>query len=223
MAVTIDLSDKHILLTGASRGIGKAIAQLLIQAGARVAIHYRKSEGAAKDLVAVLGERATAFQADLSQPEQVTALFESVKKSFGRIDVLINNAGIALPSPMDAEEAQWLEQWNKTMAVNLTAAAQLSRHCLEHMLAQGGGRLIHIASRAADRGDTPEYMAYAASKAGMLAMHKTIARFYGKQGIHSFAIAPGFTRTDMAQQFIDKYVWRALGAGRHRTFTANRA
>lgn len=203
--MNIDLTGKNILLTGASRGIGEAIARGLAGAGTRVAVHYGKSEEAAAKLVSEIGNGAQAFQADLGDAEQVAGLFESVKEAFGGIDVLVNNAGIALPIAMEAKDSDWLAEWDRTMAVNLTAAALLSKHCLAHMLERGEGRLIHIASRAAHRGDTPEYMAYAASKAGMLAMHKTIARFYGKKGIYSFAIAPGFTRTDMAQQFIDEY------------------
>lgn len=201
----IDLTGKNILITGASRGIGEAIARAMAKAGGRVAVHYGKSADAAKELVSEIGNGSQAFQADLGDAEAVVGLFDAVQDAFGGIDVLVNNAGIALPVAMKAKDAAWLAEWNRTMAVNLTAAALLSKHCLEHMLERGEGRIIHIASRAAHRGDTPEYMAYAASKAGMLAMHKTIARFYGKRGIYSFAIAPGFTRTDMAQQFIDEY------------------
>ncbi|MFK7968845.1 MAG: SDR family NAD(P)-dependent oxidoreductase [Bacteroidia bacterium] len=205
MAFTIDLSGKNILVTGASRGIGKGIALMLGEAGATVGVHYGKSQKEAEALVNSIGNGAKAFQADLANSEEVKKLFDDFMVHFGKIDVLVNNAGIAFSTAMDAEENTWLADWNTTMAVNLSAAALLSKLALPHMTEHGGGRLIHIASRAAHRGDTPDYMAYAASKAGMLAMHKTIARFYGKKGICSFAIAPGFTHTDMAQQFIDEY------------------
>jgi len=128
-----------------------------------------------------------------------------VLESFGRIDVLVNNAGIVVPIEQDADTDNFVTGWNKTLQVNLVATALLCHELIPHFSNQGGGRFIHISSRAAFRGDTPEYMAYAASKGGMVAFSRSIARGYGKQGIKSFIVAPGFTRTDMAQEFIDTY------------------
>ena len=193
----------NILVTGGSRGIGAGISEALIKAGARVAVHYRTTKDTAETLVK--GHNAQAFQADLASPEGCSKLFEQVLAAFGHLDVLVNNAGIALHAPIQEPEAEWLAKWEDTMAVNLTATALLSRKAIRHYQEREGGRIIHISSRAAFRGDTPEYLAYAASKAGIVALHRSIARGFGKQGIKSFLIAPGFVRTDMAQEFIDTY------------------
>ena len=205
MAYTIDLTEITVLVTGASRGIGRAIAKTLAEAGAQVAVHFCKNRDLAEALVNEIGENARAFQADLGEMNEVKSLFDEVLTYFGKLDVLVNNAGIAVPVSPNIEDGNWLDAWDTTMDVNLKAAALLSKLSLKQMVNCGEGRLIHIASRAAFRGDTAEYIAYAASKGGLIAMHRSIARFYGKQGIKSFAIAPGFTHTDMAQQFIDDY------------------
>ncbi len=119
------------------------------------------------------------------------------------IDVLINNAGIFEAAPIDADDADWLAAWQRTVQVNLTAAAQLSRHAVRHWLArENGGRLVNVASRAAYRGDSPAHWHYAAAKAGMVAMTKTIARGYAAQGVLAFAICPGFTMTGMADDYL---------------------
>lgn len=201
----IDLSGKRILVTGASRGIGAAAAAQLMAAGARVAVHCRTEIAKAEALAEKGGNGSAAFVADLAYPQACRNLMESVLKAFGGLDVLVNNAGISVHSPLDEDESVWLEKWEQTQAVNLRAAAQLSRLAIQHFQPNGGGRLIHISSRAAFRGDTPDYMGYAASKAGMVAMHRTIARGYGKQNIQSFLIAPGFVRTDMAEEIFEEY------------------
>jgi NAD(P)-dependent dehydrogenase (short-subunit alcohol dehydrogenase family) len=106
---------------------------------------------------------------------------------------------------VEGPEAAWREAWDRTQAVNLRAPALLGRAALAHFAERGGGRIINIASRAAFRGDTPEYMAYAASKAGLVALTRSIARGYGKLNVKAFLVAPGFVRTEMAQQFFDAY------------------
>lgn len=201
----INLKGKNILVTGASRGIGAAIAEQLGKSGARVAIHYGNNEQKAAEVAGKAGNEAQIFQANLSDPSACQQLFTHILQSFGKIDVLINNAGIAIQSPLSIDDKQWIKDWDQTMQVNLTATAILSRLAIHHFQKNQGGRLIHIASRAAFRGDTADYMAYAASKAGMVAFSRSIARAYGKQGITSFVIAPGFTATDMAQDFINEY------------------
>lgn len=200
----IDLSKKRILVTGASRGIGRALAIGLAGAGARVVVHYNRQRARAEELAAQL-EGAIALQANIEDPQACTALFEKAIDVFGGIDVLVNNAAISLEIPMDAPLERWLPDWERTIAVNLTATQLLSRLAIHHFLSKDGGRIINIASRAAFRGDTPEFMAYAASKGGMIALTRSIARGFGKKGIKAFAIAPGFTRTEMAQDFIDVY------------------
>jgi 3-oxoacyl-[acyl-carrier protein] reductase len=195
MATTIDLCRQRILVTGASRGIGAAIAQALMAAGATVVVHYQKSEAAAQAVLQGNATGSIALQADLADPGECKRLFEASCTALGGLDGLINNAGVAHLAPIaQADEA-----------VNLSAAAILSRLAVLHFRDHGGGRLVHIASRASFRGDTPDYLAYAASKGGMVALHRSIARGFGKQNIKSFLIAPGFVRTDMAQDFMDEY------------------
>ena len=174
----------HILLTGASRGIGKAILDNLSGRGARV-IGLSSADG------------------DLSARDTPTRLWnDALDRLDGRIDALVNNAGVFEASPIDATDDAWLDNWQRTMAINLTAAATFCRHAVLHMQGQDGGRILNIASRAAHRGDSPAHWHYAASKGGMVAMTKTIARAYAAQHIYAFAICPGFTMTGMAEDYL---------------------
>ena len=175
----------HILITGASRGIGAAIAEAL-------------STGAPK-VVAL-----SSADGDLSDPATPDRLWQaSLDRLDGRIDVLVNNAGVFEANPLGDPNADWLANWNCTMQVNLTASAQLCRHAVLHWHERGApGRIVNIASRAAYRGDSPAHWHYAASKSGMVAMTKTIARAYAKDGILAFAICPGFTMTGMADDYL---------------------
>ena len=202
----IDLSSLNIILTGASRGIGFAAAKALLQSGGKVALHYNKNNS---DLVSLLKEnrefKGEMFQADLSNPKETVDLFKKIEKSFGKIDVLINNAGIAINTPIDINEEKWIENWEKTLKVNLTSLAIMCKMAVNHFLKKGGGRIINIASRASFRGDTPEYIAYASSKGGVVSLTRSIARGFGKQNIKAFTIAPGFVKTDMAEAFIKEY------------------
>ncbi|WP_341712628.1 SDR family oxidoreductase [Erythrobacter sp.] len=181
-----------ILLTGSSRGIGAA---------AKAALEVRGAE--------VIGQatRSTAIDtvpADFSDPGAPQELWEAaLARAGGTIDVLVNNAGMFVASPLDSSDIEWLDAWEETMRINLTAAAQLSRFAVRHWQQRGtGGRIVHVASRAGHRGDSPAHWHYAASKGGMLAMHKTIARQYAAEGILSFAITPGFTDTAMAGDYL---------------------
>lgn len=201
----IDLSGTVVLVTGASRGIGQAIARQLAASGATTAVHYHRNRASAQALVEETDAPARAFQADLSKVAGCQRLFGEVLDAFGHLDVLVNNAGVAVSLPMEEPVEQWQEGWALTMNVNLRAPALLCRLAIEHFRERGGGRIINIASRAAFRGDTPDYMAYAASKGGLVALTRSIARGFGKEGIRAFVLAPGFTRTDMAQDFIDAY------------------
>jgi 3-oxoacyl-[acyl-carrier protein] reductase len=201
----IDLSGQSILVTGASRGIGAEIARQLGKSGARVALHYGRSQDEAETLARGIGNGAATFQADLEKPDDAAALWQKVTSQFGRIHALVNNAGIAIESDLSAPTEEWLSDWQRTMAVNLTATGLLCRAAIGHFQSCGGGRIINMASRAAFRGDQPDYLAYAASKAGIVALTRSIARGLGKSGIKAFAVAPGFTRTEMAAAFIERY------------------
>lgn len=182
------MSDIHILLTGSSRGIGAAIAKALDRPGIRVQGHGTSS----------------GIAADFADPAAPEALWEKALAALdGRIDVLINNAGLFEATPLDQPHADWVAGWERTMRINLTAAAELSALAVRHWQQRGnGGRLVNVASRAAYRGDSPAHWHYAAAKAGMVAMTKTIARAYSAQGIYVFAICPGFTMTGMAEDYL---------------------
>ncbi len=175
----------HILITGASRGIGAAIAEALANDTRRV-IALSSADG------------------DLSDPAAPARLWQTSLDRFdGRIDVLINNAGVFEANPIENADADWLENWNRTLQINLTASADLCRRAVLHWQERkSAGRIVNIASRAAHRGDSPAHWHYAASKAGMVAMTKTIARAYAKDGILAFAICPGFTMTGMADDYL---------------------
>ncbi|BBC72465.1 3-oxoacyl-ACP reductase [Altererythrobacter sp. B11] len=186
-----------ILITGSSRGIGKAIADLLRSRGATVLTH-----GSTAHEPGMIG-------ADLSDPPSPQLLWQqALEQAGGRIDVLVNNAGLFSATPLDSSDIAWLDAWEDTLRINLTSAAQLSRFAVRHWLERepGGdglrGRIVHVASRAGHRGDSPDHWHYAAAKGGMLAMHKTIARAYAGQGILSYAIAPGFVDTAMAGDYL---------------------
>src|SRR5690606_26310180 len=181
-----------ILVTGSSRGIGRAIAEALRARNVRVLGHATRATD--PDTIA----------ADFAEPSAPQKLWQAaLERAGGRIDGLVNNAGLFAANPLDLSDIAWLDVWEDTLRINLTAAAQLSRFAVRHWLERGAdGRMVHIASRAGHRGDSPEHWHYAASKGGMLAMHKTIARAYAQHGILSFAVAPGFTDTAMADDYL---------------------
>ncbi|WP_435201223.1 SDR family NAD(P)-dependent oxidoreductase [Qipengyuania sp. 902] len=182
-----------ILLTGSSRGIGAAAKTLLEARGAKVVGQATSSN------------TFDTVPADFTDPGAPHELWEAaLARAGGEIDVLVNNAGLFDPNPLDRSDIEWLDAWEDTLRINLTAAAQLSRFAVRHWQERGvGGRIVHVASRAGHRGDSPTHWHYAAAKGGMLAMHKTIARQYASEGILSFAITPGFTDTAMAGDYLE--------------------
>ncbi len=202
--MNIDLTGQRALVTGASGGIGRAIAAALCASGARVAAHYHSNRAGAEESVSGAAGCVT-LGADLSDADACVRLVAETADALGGLDLLVNNAGVAIESPLDRPLHEWTGDWNATMAVNLGAAAVLAREAIARFRAPAGGRIVFIASRAAFRGDTPEYLAYAASKGGMVALSRSIARGLGRAGVKSFVVAPGFTRTEMADAFISKY------------------
>ena len=179
----------RILVTGTSRGIGEAIAASF--AGHNVVGHA--SSGGSADRIA----------ADLAEPGAAERLWsEALERLDGRIDVLVNNAGIFEAAPIGQDHGTWVAQWERTLRINLIAAAELSRLAVLHFREQGGGRIVNVASRAAYRGDSPDHWHYAASKAGMIGMTKSIARGYAAENILAFAVCPGFTGSDMVDDYL---------------------
>jgi len=183
--------SRNILVTGTSRGIGRAIFERLSEEDVRIVGHNSGSGGPSE------------IGADLADPAAPHRLWEeALDRLGGRIDVLVNNAGLFEAAPLDLPDAEWTAAWNRTMQINLAASAELCRHAVLHFKASGGGRIVNIASRAAYRGDSPAHWHYAASKAGMVAMTKTIARGYAAEQILAFAVCPGFTMTGMAEDYL---------------------
>lgn len=201
----INLKNKNVIVTGASRGIGEAIAEILVQCGARVAIQFSQNTNRAKGVKDKLGPKAQLYQCDFSDALEVNGFFNKVIKDFGQIDALVNNAGVAIKSDPEKDDVAWIDDWLQTMDINLNAVGLLCKKAIQHFRNIGGGIIINISSRAAFRGDTKNYMAYAASKAGVVGLTRSIARAFGKDGIKAFLVAPGFVRTEMAQSFIDEY------------------
>ena len=152
-----------------------------------------------------MGPKASLYQCDFSDGLEVGSFFKKVEKDFKKIDVIINNAGVAIKSDPEKDDIAWIDDWLQTMDINLNSVALLCKKSIEHFKKNKGGIIINISSRAAFRGDTKDYMAYAASKAGIVGLTRSIARAYGKDGIKAFLVAPGFVRTEMAQEFIDEY------------------
>lgn len=193
---------KHSLVTGASRGIGLAIATSLLDDGFRVTGTARSTEFPSE---CTDHKNFYGLYADLSDEEAIKHIIKPVFAS-DLPDVLINNAGIFRDSDIMESDDDWLATWDKTMTVNLRSSAILSKWFINAHVERGSeGILINVASRAAYRGDTQEYAAYAASKAGMVGFTKSIARDFGKKGIVAYSIAPGFIETDMARNSISVY------------------
>ncbi len=197
------LEGQHIVVTGASRGIGLAITHELLAEDAQVVAVFRRDNEEIKALSARYPGQLHTLHADLSAREEAAGLWQKIIQLCPVVSGVVNNAGIALETAI--EEEKWLEDWEQTMQVNLHAVGVICRDALLHFKENGGGRIVNIASRAAFRGDTPEYMAYAASKSGLIGLTRSIARGFGKQQIKAFLICPGFVKTDMAQDFIDTY------------------
>lgn len=194
----IDLNGKVALVTGGSRGIGAATVRALCAAGADVVLHYSQSRAQAEEIAEGLGgECCHPLGADLASPSSVPELWNNALEWRGRIDVLVNNAGVMLPAGVSDDPERWAAAWETTLRVNLVSVADLCRQAIVHFKSRGGGTIVNVASRAAFRGDDPEYMHYAASKGGVIALTRSIARGFAPDNILAFAVAPGFVETDM--------------------------
>lgn len=192
------MPQRHVLVTGSSRGIGAAVARRFAEAGDRVAVHYGSRRDDALAVVESLrGGGHMAVGADIADAESVLAMVDAVHDGFGGgLDVLVNNAGVFEPHPIDATSyEEWQEGWRRTLGVNLIGAANVT-WCVAQKMGPGG-RIVNVASRGAFRGE-PEQPAYGASKAGLIAFGQSLARALGGRGIAVASVAPGFVETDMA-------------------------
>lgn len=186
------IESPHVFVTGTTRGIGAAILEQLQEKEARAIGHGSSDAGHAQ------------IGADLAKPGAAEELWrEALERLEGRIDVLINNAGVYEAVSIGENEETWTTAWRRTLQINLQSAADLCRLAVSHFRSRGGGgRIVNVASRAAYRGDSPEHWHYAAAKAGLVAVTKSIARGFAAEGIHAFAVAPGFTMTGMAEDYL---------------------
>ncbi len=199
-----DLKGKTVLVTGASRGIGAAIAEAAAKSGARTIIHSTAPGEAISKVAAAMGESATGvIHEDLSAPDAGFRLFAKALAIAPRIDALVNNAGVFIESPLTGARTAWTDSWARTQAVNVQAPADACLAAIEHFRGNGGGIVVNIASRAGHRGDSIDGAAYAASKGAMLAMTKTFARQLAAENMLFYAIAPGWVETRMAPKDIE--------------------
>ena len=193
------LTDKVVLLTGASKGIGAATAAKLLEEGAVVIGTYNSGLGALEDLAEKYGaERLLALKGNLGDASATAAIWQQAIDFKGHIDALVNNAGTMAEIGVDASDDEWHGAWQQTMAVNVQAVADLCRLAILHFKARDGGSIVSIASRAAHRGDGIDYMHYAASKGAVVSLMKSIARGYAADNILAYTISPGWVNTDMA-------------------------
>jgi NAD(P)-dependent dehydrogenase (short-subunit alcohol dehydrogenase family) len=195
----IELKRRSVLVTGASRGLGRAIAQQLAARGMRVAVHFQKNRTAAKATQAtLLGAGHALFAADLGDAGQLEGLWHEVIAAFGQVDVLVNNAGIyELHSPLTTTPAAWRAVWERTLAANLLGPAQLSLFAAQALAERGGGRIVNISSRGAFRGEG-NAPAYGAAKAGLNALGQSLAKVLAPHRVYVYGVAPGWMETDMA-------------------------
>ena len=197
------VASRAVLVTGASRGIGRAVARAFAERGDRVAVHHRDSAGLAAEVLAGLpGGGHTVVGADLADPEAVRRMVEAAAADLGGLDVLVNNAGIYLWHPVtEVSYEQWQDIWRQTLAVNLTGAANVTWCAVQHMR-HTGGRIVNVSSRGAFRGE-PRHPAYGASKAGLNAFGQSMARALAPLGISVATVAPGYVDTEMAAEDLD--------------------
>jgi NAD(P)-dependent dehydrogenase (short-subunit alcohol dehydrogenase family) len=201
---SLDLSGRRALITGASRGIGAAIARVLAAHGARVAVHYRSGEAAARAVLAELrGEGHQLLAADLADTAAAAALPGRAAEALGGLDVVVNNAGIYERLPDAGEDpVRWREIWERTLAINLTAPAVICERAAPLIEAAGGGHIVNVSSRGAVRGE-PEAPAYGASKGGLNSLSGSLAIALAPRGIIVVSLAPAWVLTDMTRPYLE--------------------
>lgn len=199
----LDFTGKVVLVTGASRGIGRAIAQQFATHGAHVAIHYNSNLAAAQETKALLpGGPHMIVQANSGDAAAVAEMVTAVVDQMGALDVVVNNAGIYEDHPLaDVSYEDWQKSWQNTLDTNLIGPANITYCAAQHMMEQGGGRIVNVSSRGAFRGE-PTAPAYGASKAGLNAFSQSVAKYLAPYNIFVGVVAPGFVETDMAEDFL---------------------
>ena len=205
-AVAIDLRDRVAIVTGGSRGIGRACVEILAQAGASVVFSYRKDAAAARDVERVVGGRrgrAVGVRADLSTAADCDALVRTAVRRHGRLDILVNNAGIWEPPRGTPIESLSDAQWSRTMRINLDGVFRCTRAAVREMLRRRAGRIVNVSSTAGQRGEAL-HSDYAASKGAIISFTKSLATELGPHGILVNAVAPWWVYTDMSRDVLDR-------------------
>lgn len=200
----LDFAGDRVLVTGASRGIGRACALAFAARGARVAVNYRDNTTAAEATMAALpGDGHCSIRADVANADAVEELVARTVETLDGLDIVVNNAGMWIEHVLeDVGYDEWREAWARTLQTNLVGPANVSYCAARHMIDHGGGRIINISSRTAFCGQ-PEGPAYAASKAALNALSQSLAKRLAPHGIVVGAVAPGFVETDLAAPFLD--------------------
>ena len=200
----MDFSGKHVFITGGSRGIGRAIATAFAAGGARVAINYLSNTKAAeKTLASLEGRPHRMVQGDVSDPESVRHMIETVVDNFGALDIVVNNAGTYVYHRLEeVVYDDWQQAWQETLATNLLGPANVAYCAARHMIEHGGGRIVNVTSRGAFRGE-PEGPAYGASKAALNSRSQSLAQRLAPHGLFVGAVAPGFVDTELAARVLD--------------------
>lgn len=200
----MDFTNKCVLITGGSRGIGRATAIAFAKAGARVAINYRSNQTAAnKTLNTLEGNDHLTIKADISDPESVRQMINEIALKWGQLDVVVNNAGIFEHHPIDLVSYEdWQQSWKKILDLNLIAAANVCYCAAQYMILKKSGSIVNVSSRGAFRGE-PDYPAYGASKAGLNALSQSLAISLAKHNISVNVVAPGFVETEMTAAILE--------------------
>ena len=207
------LAGRIVLVTGGSRGIGRAVVRAAHRDGATVVLHYGSAASAAQQIADELGHRVHLIQGDLTDPAGPGAIWAEALGRVGRIDVLVNNAGAWIASPIEDPPGNgitWDSGWDVNLILNLRAPADLCRLAIQHFQRAGGGIIVNVASRSSHRGDDAEHLAYGAAKGGLLALTKGIARGFAQDNILAYAVAPGWVATDLASGELDAQVRAGL-------------
>ena len=208
----IDFTGKNVLITGGSRGIGRACAQLFADLHANVIITYKSNHPEAERTLETLNSygRHSLYCLDVAQPEAIEQIFDEVLRKYSRLDVLVNNAGVYIEHKItDVSYSEWQQAWKETIATNLTGVSNLCYFAARYMKEAGGGKIVNISSRGAFRGE-PNHPAYGASKAGLNALSQSLAIALAPYGITIGIVAPGFVETDMAAAYLQSEAGEAV-------------
>lgn len=200
----IEFNGKVVLVSGGSRGIGRAICEKFAGSGASVVINYRENRKAAeKTLEALNGDDHSAVKCDISKPGQISEMVDKVIDEYGKIDILVNNAGIYEEIDVaGSKTVDWFDHWDRTIGINLMGAVNLTYYVTKYMLKEENGKVVNITSRGAFRGE-PSAPAYGAAKAGLNSFSQSMAKAFAPYGVYFYAVAPGYVETAMTTDILN--------------------